>query len=81
MIRALMARRRAAREARILNALHRAHEPLTGLELARATRLTLGSLYPYLTRLETTGWVVSEWGPRVGEYRRRYYRINPGDPA
>lgn len=50
-----------------------------GLELSRETGLKSGTLYPILARLETAGWVVSEWeqiDPSAeGRRPRRYYRL------
>jgi PadR family transcriptional regulator PadR len=51
-----------------------------GLELCKATRLSSGSLYPILARLEKEGWVSSRWeDPQRQETehrpRRRYYSL------
>lgn len=50
-----------------------------GLEIARAARLSTGSIYPILARLEKAGWVVSAWEDiderEEGRRRRRYYRL------
>jgi PadR family transcriptional regulator PadR len=50
-----------------------------GLELCRLIGMTPGTLYPVLARLETEGWLTSDWeapGPdRVDAPRRRRYRI------
>jgi PadR family transcriptional regulator len=51
-----------------------------GLELCKATRLSSGSLYPILARLENEGWVSSRWEePQRQEAehrpRRRYYAL------
>jgi PadR family transcriptional regulator, regulatory protein PadR len=50
-----------------------------GLELARATRLSSGTVYPILTRLERAHWVTSDWEDideaTEGRRRRRYYRL------
>ena len=57
-------------------------EPKTavwGLEIVKKTGLLTGTVYPIMDRLETLGWVSSEWEPdndRNGP-RRRYYRIRP----
>jgi DNA-binding PadR family transcriptional regulator len=54
-------------------------EPLYGLEISRRTRLSSGTLYPILARLEKAGWVSSEWEAasptEAGRPRRRYYRL------
>jgi PadR family transcriptional regulator, regulatory protein PadR len=50
-----------------------------GLELARATGLKSGTLYPILDRLESRGWVSSRWEERdpaeMGRPRRRFYQL------
>jgi len=50
-----------------------------GLELARATGLASGSIYPILARLERAGWVESGWEEldrhAAGRPPRRYYRL------
>ena len=50
-----------------------------GLEIARATDLKSGTLYPILARLERAGWVESSWekveASEAGRPRRRYYRL------
>jgi PadR family transcriptional regulator, regulatory protein PadR len=50
-----------------------------GLELAHATGLAAGTIYPVLARLERYGWVTSEWeeiDPRAaGRRPRRYYQL------
>ena len=35
----------------------------------------LDSLYPLLYRLEERGWIRGAWVERVGERRRRFYRL------
>jgi len=34
-----------------------------------------GSLYPALQRLETRGWVTSEWGPSENNRRAKFYSL------
>lgn len=50
-----------------------------GLELANASGLKTGTIYPALARLEQSGWVSSYWeevDPSVvGRPRRRLYRL------
>jgi PadR family transcriptional regulator PadR len=50
-----------------------------GYELARATDLASGTIYPILRRLEDRGWVTSDWeevdDPGGTVRRRRYYRL------
>jgi PadR family transcriptional regulator PadR len=51
-----------------------------GLNLAPATGLSSGTLYPILSRLEEAGLVTSRWEvvdeSDVGRPRRRYYRLS-----
>lgn len=50
-----------------------------GLELAKATGLRSGTLYPVLARLEGAGWIDGSWekiDPHTeGRPPRRYYRL------
>jgi PadR family transcriptional regulator PadR len=50
-----------------------------GLELAKASGLPTGSIYPILARLEAAGWITSDWEMiderAEGRPRRRYYRL------
>jgi PadR family transcriptional regulator, regulatory protein PadR len=52
---------------------------LSGAEIARTSKLSSGTLYPILYRLEDFGWLVSHWEQgdpaALGRPRRRYYRI------
>jgi len=52
---------------------------LSGAEIARATNLASGTLYPILFRLERAGWLESRWeedNPRaLGRPRRRFYHL------
>lgn len=36
-----------------------------------------GSLYPALRRLETNGWITSEWAISSSNRRARYYALTP----
>lgn len=51
----------------------------SGSEIAKATGVGSGTLYPLLARLEAAGWLDSEWEsvePReVGRPRRRLYGL------
>src|SRR5262245_31550302 len=38
-------------------------------------RFNVASLYPLLYRMEKRGWVVGRWVEKVGQRRRRYYRL------
>ena len=48
-----------------------------GFEIMKRTGLKSGTLYPLLARLETAGWVQSDWEAETdpGRPRRRYYRL------
>jgi PadR family transcriptional regulator PadR len=53
---------------------------LSGAEIAKASKLSSGTLYPILYRLEEFGWLDSRWEigdpATLGRPRRRYYRIS-----
>jgi DNA-binding PadR family transcriptional regulator len=53
--------------------------PHAGADIAKATRIASGTLYPMLVRLESAGWLSSEWeeiDPREhGRPRRRFYQL------
>ena len=38
-------------------------------------RVNQGSLYPALQRLETAGWLTSEWGASENNRQARFYRL------
>lgn len=50
-----------------------------GLDLAKATKLPTGTIYPILARLEAAGWVASGWEAidpaEEGRPRRRLYQL------
>jgi DNA-binding PadR family transcriptional regulator len=54
-------------------------DELSGADVARATRLASGTLYPILLRLEGARWLESRWetaDPKLlGRPRRRFYRV------
>jgi DNA-binding PadR family transcriptional regulator len=54
---------------------------LSGAEIARATGLASGTLYPILFRLERAGWLESQWEDgdpaELGRPRRRHYQVTP----
>jgi PadR family transcriptional regulator PadR len=56
-----------------------------GFEIAKATGLKSGTLYPIMARLEEAGWVTSGWelptDVSSGRPRRRYYRLSPDAAA
>lgn len=51
----------------------------SGAEMSKATKVGSGTLYPMLARLETAGWLTSEWEvidpSEAGRPRRRFYRL------
>jgi PadR family transcriptional regulator, regulatory protein PadR len=51
-----------------------------GLEIAKQAGLKSGTIYPILTRLESYGWVTSDWEDidpvLAGRRPRRYYRLS-----
>jgi PadR family transcriptional regulator, regulatory protein PadR len=51
----------------------------SGAEIAKATKIGSGTLYPLLARLEAAGWFTSQWedvDPReAGRPRRRLYKL------
>jgi PadR family transcriptional regulator len=53
----------------------------SGAEIAKATGVFSGTLYPLLIRLENAGWLSSEWEQvqpsEVGRPRRRFYTLTP----
>jgi PadR family transcriptional regulator PadR len=55
--------------------------PRYGLEITKEAGLQSGTAYPILARLETAGWIESEWediDPSAeGRRPRRYYRLTP----
>lgn len=54
-------------------------EDMSGADIARATSLPSGTLYPILLRLERARWLESRWedgDPReLGRPRRRFYQV------
>src|SRR5262245_45001020 len=54
-------------------------EEISGAEIARATKLASGTMYPILMRLEQAKWLESRWeneSPQeLGRPRRRLYRV------
>ncbi|GAA1645474.1 hypothetical protein GCM10009764_78800 [Nocardia ninae] len=50
-----------------------------GLKISEQSGLPTGSIYPILTRLETAGWVTSQWEDidesAEGRRRRRFYQL------
>ena len=58
--------------------MSRTQDELSGADIARSTKLSSGTLYPILLRLEEAGWVESRWetaDPReLGRPRRRFYQ-------
>ncbi|UCC49999.1 MAG: PadR family transcriptional regulator [Gemmatimonadota bacterium] len=62
-----------------------AAEPRHGYEIGKLIevqsggqlRFRISSLYPILCRMEKKGWISSRWVEKVGQRRRRYYRLTP----
>ena len=56
-----------------------AHAELAGIDLMKVARVSSGTLYPILLRLEKAGVLTSRWETGrpedLGRPRRRYYRI------
>lgn len=54
-------------------------DELSGVEIARVTKLGSGTLYPILLRLEHAGWLQSRWEAEtpkaLGRPRKRFYRV------
>ena len=58
-------------------------EPLHGVGISRritqitkgAFRVSFGSLFPSLHRMEEKGWVEAEWHPSENKRRAKYYRL------
>ena len=40
-------------------------------------RFHVASLYPMLYRMERRGWIHGAWVEKIGQRRRRYYRLTP----
>lgn len=59
--------------------LERNPSPLSGADLVNEKKILSGTLYPLLDRLETAGWLESEWEKvdpsSVGRPRKRLYRL------
>ncbi len=64
---------------KVLKCIYGASESgIWGLEISKTTGLKAGTVYPILERLESLGWLHSEWqytSDRNGP-RRRIYRIS-----
>lgn len=60
--------------------LEKPREPRSGADIAKATRVGSGTLYPMLARLENAGWLESEWElidpSTAGRPRRRFYKLS-----
>jgi DNA-binding MarR family transcriptional regulator len=52
---------------------------LAGADISKETRISSGTLYPVLFRLEKAGWLTSEWEEvnpsAVGRPRKRLYQL------
>jgi len=64
---------------KVLGSLMSGQRELSGAEIAKVSKLSSGTLYPILYRLEEFGWLDSRWEigdpAALGRPRRRYYRI------
>jgi PadR family transcriptional regulator, regulatory protein PadR len=64
---------------KVLGALISSKDEISGADIARHTKLSSGTLYPILMRLEHHKWITSEWeegDPRkLGRPRKRLYQI------
>jgi PadR family transcriptional regulator PadR len=53
--------------------------PRSGAEIFSATKVSSGTLYPMLARLEEAGWLSSKWEDvdpaKIGRPRRRFYSV------
>lgn len=72
--------RLSERGLRVLRLLvERPSERRSGAEIAKATGIGSGTLYPLLARLEAAGWLKSHWEnvkpSEVGRPRRQLYRL------
>jgi PadR family transcriptional regulator, regulatory protein PadR len=51
----------------------------SGAEIASVTKVGSGTLYPLLARLESAGWLSSEWETlspsELGRPRKRFYQL------
>jgi DNA-binding PadR family transcriptional regulator len=63
----------------VLSALLSAKHEISGADIGRVTKLSSGTLYPILMRLEHHGWIESEWEvgdpSKLGRPRRRLYQV------
>ncbi|QUS39071.1 PadR family transcriptional regulator [Tardiphaga alba] len=54
-------------------------EGQSGASISKATSIGSGTMYPLLQRLESAGWLESEWEQvepsEAGRPRRRFYRL------
>lgn len=59
--------------------LEKPREPVAGSDIARATGMLSGTLYPILLRLEKARWLKSEWEKldpsAAGRPRKRLYQL------
>lgn len=61
----------------VLSVLDATGQPVWGLLIIKQSGRPAGSVYPILERLETSGWVTSNWEDDDGRPgpRRRYYEL------
>ena len=64
---------------KVLGTLMSNPDELSGADIARSTRLSSGTLYPILLRLEDAKWIKSHWEDgdphELGRPRRRLYQV------
>ncbi|MET7409793.1 PadR family transcriptional regulator [Streptomyces sp. NPDC127168] len=68
----------------VMEALLVSGEDVHGYAIAQAARKPTGSVYPILARLESAGWLESNWetGEQTpGVPRKRFYRLTPNGTA
>jgi PadR family transcriptional regulator PadR len=60
--------------------IERPLEGRAGADISRALGIASGTLYPLLARLESAGWLNSEWEniepSETGRPRRRFYKLS-----
>jgi PadR family transcriptional regulator, regulatory protein PadR len=63
----------------VLGALVSSRDDISGADIARLTKLSSGTLYPILMRLEQHKWIESRWETedphKLGRPRRRLYQV------
>lgn len=64
---------------RVMKAVMATRDELCGAQIAKATSISSGTLYPILVRLERAEWLTSRWetgNPKsLARPRRRFYQV------